>query len=99
MADVAIELADYLLEVRTPEGGVGHWDQKSGGPSVPIVFDTGQVIFGWLSAWRTTQRREYLEASVAAADWLAEIQAPDGAWRVNQHLGMVKVIDARVAWA
>lgn len=96
---VAIGLADYLLKARAPEGGVGHWDRDSRKATPPIVFDTGQVIFGWLAAWQATASRGYLDAAVAAADWLVRIQDGDGAWRVNQHLGTVKVIDARVALA
>src|SRR5205807_6257320 len=87
----AIGLADYLLEERTREGGVGHWDRRSDQPVTPIVFDTGQVIFGWLAAWRTAGTRRHLDAAVAAADWLVRIQDVDGAWRTHQHLGTTKV--------
>jgi uncharacterized protein YyaL (SSP411 family) len=63
------------------------------------VFDTGQVIFGWLAAWRETNAPVYLQAATDAADWLAVVQDESGAWVRHQHLGMVKVIDTRVAWA
>lgn len=97
---VAIALADYLLGTRTSEeGGVGHWKQQNGGQATPIVFDTGQVIFGWLAAWRETNKRDYLQAAVDAADWLVGVQSGSGAWVRYQHLDTVKVIDTRVAWA
>ena len=99
LREVAIALADYLLEARTPEGGVGHWERREGQHSTPIVFDTGQVIFGWLAAWRETNNPVYLQAAVDAADWLAGVQDASGAWVCHQHLGVVKVIDTRVAWA
>lgn len=96
---IAIALADYLLTTRTPEGGVGHWRQRDGQPVTPVVFDTGQVIFGWLAAWRETNDPVYLQAARDAADWLVGVQSDRGAWIRYQHLDVVKVIDSRVAWA
>jgi uncharacterized protein YyaL (SSP411 family) len=99
LRDLAIDLANYLLGERTSEGGVAHWDRQSARPSSPIVFDTGQVIFGWLAAWEATGDAVYRDAATAAADWLVEIQDSSGAWQQYQHLQTVKVIDARVAWS
>lgn len=96
---VAIALADYLLTERTPEGGVGHWKRRDGQGVTPVIFDTGQVIFGWLAAWRETNNPVYLQAAVDAADWLVGVQSDSGAWVRYQHLDTVKVIDTRVAWA
>jgi hypothetical protein len=95
----AVALADYLLAVRTPEGGVGHWSEPRGGRPAPIIFDTGQALVGWLSAWCETRVQPYLQAAVDAADWLCTVQGADGAWRTHQYLGSVKAIDSRVAWA
>ena len=95
----AIEMAEYLLKQRTLSGGVCHWDKSSSNHPSPIVFDTGQVIFGWIAAWKETNNNEYLEAAIKAANWLVSIQNEDGYWDKNQHLKVVKVIDARVALA
>ncbi len=92
----ALRMADYLLEQSTPEGGVVHWERR-GDP--PVVFDTGQVIFGWLAAYRLSGERRYLEAAQRAADWLVSIQDESGAWLRHQHLNTPKTIDTRVAWA
>jgi uncharacterized protein YyaL (SSP411 family) len=93
---LALALADYLLRVATPEGAVGHWTATA---SQPIVFDTGQVIFGWLAAYEASQKARYLEAAMRAGNWLAANQGSSGAWTKFQHLGVVKTIDTRVAWA
>jgi len=93
---LALKLADYLLKAATPEGAVAHWADPS---SQPIVFDTGQVLFGWLAAYAASQEARYLDAAIQAGDWLAEIQGSSGAWTTHQHLGVVKTIDSRVAWA
>ena len=93
---LALSLADYLLKAATPEGAVAHWADPS---SQPIVFDTGQVLFGWLAAYSASQEPHYLEAAIQAGNWLSAIQDSSGAWKRYQHLGVVKTIDSRVAWA
>lgn len=93
---LALELADYLLKAATPDGAVVHWADAS---SQPIVFDTGQVLFGWLAAYSASQDTRYLEAATRAGNWLTSIQDGSGAWVKHQHLGVVKTIDSRVAWA
>lgn len=93
---LAISLADYLLGVRTSEGGVSHWAART---PHPIVFDTGQVLFGWLAAFKATGEQRFLDASVRAGAWLVSAQDANGSWTANQHLGVAKVIDTRVSWA
>jgi uncharacterized protein YyaL (SSP411 family) len=63
------------------------------------VFDTGQVLFGWLAAYSASQEAFYLEAATRAGNWLATTQDSSGAWTMYQHLGVVKTIDSRVSWA
>ena len=85
---LALSLADYLLGNLTPEGGVGHW---TGSDSGPIVFDTGQVIFGWIAAYDAIGDDRYLRAAVRAGDWLVAVQDPSGSWKDHQHLGVYLV--------
>jgi hypothetical protein len=94
---MAFSLADYLLSRVTPEGGVAHW--QAGSKPYPIVFDTGQVMFGWLAAFEVSGDERYLQAAVRAGDWLASVQHSTGSWKEFQHLDVEKVIDTRVAWA
>jgi uncharacterized protein YyaL (SSP411 family) len=91
-----MSLADYLLKNMTPEGGVAHWASSK---PYPIVFDTGQVIFGWLAAFAASGDERYLKAAERGGNWLVAIQHPSGSWKEHQHLGVEKVIDTRVAWA
>jgi uncharacterized protein YyaL (SSP411 family) len=93
----ALSLAEYLLDCVTLEGGVVHWQDSSS--SYPIVFDTGQVIFGWLAASDWTDDERFLLAASKAGNWLVSIQHSTGSWQKNQYLKVEKVIDARVSWA
>jgi hypothetical protein len=93
---LALSLADYLLKRTTPEGGVAHWASSG---AYPIVFDTGQVMFGWLAAFEASGDEQYLDVAVRAGDWLVSVQHPSGSWKNYQYLDVEKVIDTRVAWA
>lgn len=93
---LALTLADYLLKNMTPEGGVAHWADPN---PYPIVFDTGQVMFGWLAAFEASNDARYLNAAARGGNWLVSIQHASGSWKENQHLGVEKVIDTRVVWA
>jgi len=93
----ALSLADGLLDLMTPEGGVGHFEPSRS--SKPIVFDTGQVIFGWLAAFVAGGNRRHIDAAVRAGRWLVGEQHSSGAWVAHQHRARIKVIDTRVAWA
>jgi rhamnogalacturonyl hydrolase YesR len=97
--EVALRVADYLCGVQMPEGAIPDWRSLHEGRPTPVVFDTGQVIFGWLRAYEECSDERYRRAALKAADWLVSCQRADGSWRDFQHLGTVKTIDTRVAWA
>ncbi len=46
----------------------------------PSVFNTGQILQGLVRACAETKDAEILTRAVAAGDWLAAIQQPDGSW-------------------
>jgi len=96
LRSIALDLSTYLLERAAAEGGIVHW---SGRLPDPVVFDTGQVLFGWIAAYEASNEKRYLEAAIRAGDWLAAVQDPCGSWKRFQHLGVEKVIDTRVSWA
>jgi hypothetical protein len=87
----ALEMADWELTVQDPSGGVPSLADGS-----LVVFDTGQVLFGFLAAYRETGRDAYQQAARQAADWLLEDKDARGAWVEN---GRPRVYNARTAWA
>ncbi|MEI7968845.1 MAG: hypothetical protein WCJ69_07655 [Betaproteobacteria bacterium] len=75
----ARQMADWECEIQHPSGGVlagalGDSDQ-------PTVFNTGQVLFGWVRAFEEEGTERYREAAVRAANWLCDIMDSDGCWR------------------
>lgn len=90
---LARKLAQYERGVQRPDGSIPTLSGE------PIVFDTGQVIFGWMRTYAEAQDAQFLGAALKAAEWLCHMQDADGAWRKGQHLDLLKVIDTRVALA
>jgi uncharacterized protein YyaL (SSP411 family) len=76
----AVRMAAWESDIQLPDGGVraGTMDATQ---IVPTIFNTGQVLFGWLAAWQQTRDTRFRDSAVRAADWLVAAQDPDGAWR------------------
>jgi hypothetical protein len=95
----AQRMLDWLVSIQRTEGAFqgGVIDAT---PSVPVTFNTGQVLLG-LAAGVREFGSGYHKAMTAAADWLVETQDPDGCWR--RHPSPFarrgeKVYDTHVAW-
>ena len=78
MRERARRMADWLLSIQMPSGGIqgGKVDSK---PVVPVTFNTGQVLLGLAAA--ENEFGGYRSALRRAADWLVETQDADGCWR------------------
>src|SRR5699024_1127207 len=78
--DRAIRMAQWECDIQLPAGAVraGTMDATK---VAPTIFNTGQVLFGWLVAWQQTRSSQFRDSLVAAADWLVDAQDEDGAWR------------------
>lgn len=95
----ARRMADWEIEIQHPTGGVlagalGDSDQ-------PTIFNTGQVIFGWVRAFEEEQDERYRQAAVKAANWLIEVMDGDGCWRKfgSPMTGkQINTYNARSAW-
>ncbi len=95
----AIRMADWESDVQMGCGAVrsGMLDVKVG----PAVFNTGQVLFGWVSAYGATGDERYSRSAAAASKWLVDVQSEDGAWRKNLSVltsSSVQTYNARAAW-
>lgn len=95
--DKALRMADWLMDIQHQDGSFkgGEVGENLDG----FVFDTGQIIFGLLSAYKVTKNVEYLQCAKKAGDWLVEVQDDDGAWRKFAYHDIPHTYYARVAWA
>jgi len=76
----AVRMAAWESDIQLADGGVraGTLDATQ---VVPTIFNTGQVLVGWLTAWQQTHDARFRDSLVRAADWLIASQDEDGAWR------------------
>ena len=96
----AVRMADWETEIQLSSGAV--MGSVVTAPAAPAVFNTGQVVFGWLAAHRQTGKRVYLEAAGRAGDYLVSVQAEDGSWDKGDSRFAKKgatTYNTRVAWA
>ncbi len=96
----ALAMADWEIEVQMPSGAVmgGVLNDR---PS-PAVFNTGQVILGWVAAYEETKDEKYLDAAKRAGDYLLKVQNPDGSWiKGNSEFANATstTYNSRVGWA
>lgn len=96
----ALEMADWESSIQFESGAVsgsvvGRNEQK------PVVFNTGQVLFGWVAAYRHTKDTKYLASARRAADWLLESLDKEFTWRKHGNMGSdaTHTYNVRVAWA
>ena len=90
----AITIAHWLCRVQNEDGSISEPRFGSRG----IVFDTGQVLLGFVRAYEETRDPAFLQAAERAGRWLAETTDADGLWTRNTHLGAVHVYNTRVSW-
>jgi hypothetical protein len=96
----ALRMADWETRVQMPDGAV--LSGLLGATSGPAVFNTGQALFGWISALQASGEARYERSARAAASWLVQNQDADGAWRTNLSeltRGSSPSYNCRCAWA
>ncbi|RMF84507.1 MAG: hypothetical protein D6739_05820, partial [Nitrospirae bacterium] len=93
----AARILDWELSLQRPDGAFpGHFGEPG---SVPVVFNTGQIVHGLVTGYQHLGREDCLEAAVRAGRWLASFQDEDGCWRRNVHNGCPHTYNTRAAWA
>jgi hypothetical protein len=93
--DRAIRMADWLLSIQLSDGA---FPQRAD-LVAPLVFDTGQIIFGLIGAFHETRAKQYLDSAIRAAQWLISIQEPIGIWLQHSYGCINHAYYTRVAWA
>ncbi len=95
--NLAIKCTDWLCSIQRQDGafpgGVGIEGE-------PLVFDTGQIIFGVTRAHIETGEKKYKFALERAVHWLLNHLEPDGSWRKFAYVpGYTPSYYTRVVWA
>lgn len=91
----AIKMGDWEIKIQCDDGSIG--ELKKDGSVGKKIFNTGQVMIGWLALYEETKDQRYLTAAEKAGQWLVENQAEDGSWKVFTTQGP-RTYQSRVAW-
>jgi hypothetical protein len=94
----ARQMGDWEAEIQEPDGGImeGHVETR---PRRSIVFNTGQVLHGWVDLLEAGHGTYGVPAERAAA-FLVDNLRPDGTWRDEvEYSGLPHTYNSRVAWA
>jgi uncharacterized protein YyaL (SSP411 family) len=100
LADRALRAARWEIEVQLESGAVQ--GGVIGEERSPAVFNTGQVMFGWLAAFESSGASQFADATIRAGRYLVSVQDRDGHWRKGNSQfarGDATLYNARVAWA
>ena len=90
----AIDIGKWLCAVQNPDGSIANPRFGAGG----IVFDTGQVLEGYVRAYRETGDGQFLDAAKRAGDWLVGVADGEGRWTRSTFRGIPHVYNTRTAW-
>ena len=100
LAERATRAARWELAIQLPSGAVR--GGVIGQESSPAVFNTGQVMFGWLAALHETGSSLFADAARRAATFLVESLDHDGLWRRGNSRFAASgstLYNTRTAWA
>lgn len=90
----ALRMADWLINIQYEDGAIPDSYFKN-----KMVFDTGQVLFGFVRAYEETGKQQYREAALRAGKWLVDVQEQDGTWQKYAVGEIPHTYYARVAWS
>lgn len=99
LTERALRAARWEAAIQLPSGAVQGGVVGQG--ASPAVFNTGQVIFGWLAAWRASGDEGCAEAARRAGRWLASVEGDGRFHRGNSRFARedATAYNARAAWA
>lgn len=100
LVDRSLRAADWELEIQLESGAVQGGVIGEG--RSPAVFNTGQVILGWLAAHQETNEPRFADGARRAGQFLVSAMSPDGHWRKgNSQFARADstLYNARAAWA
>lgn len=98
--DDAVTMTDWLCSVQLDSGACmqGTYDEKKG-KNRPIIFNTGQNIFGYLRTYQETGKQKYLDCALKAGNFLTGNVDEQGIWNRCLHHDIPHTYNARTAWA
>lgn len=97
---IALTLADWLCEVQLLSGACmqGTFNPRRD-TNKPIIFNTGQNIFGFLRAYQETGTQKYMDSAIRAGNFLVENTDRKKIWTSCLHNNIPHAYNSRTCWA
>ncbi len=103
----AVKIADWLIKIQLPDGSYqlglyptskGSFADRAYSSTEQSAFETAQILYGLSRAYRETNEALYLNAALAAGDWLVRTQSQDGYWNISIQ-NQPRSFDSMIAWS
>ena len=87
--NIATDAANWLLSIQNNDGSIIDF---VGSPKTPktrpsVIFNTGQDLYGLISAFNATENEKFIEAAKKAAYWITSLQEKEGLWKDHTSFG------------
>jgi uncharacterized protein YyaL (SSP411 family) len=88
----AVRMGNWLISIQNSDGSIpdSYFRRK-------LIFDTGQVLFGFASCFEGTKEEKFKDAALLAGQWLLTMQEKDGSWIKFSLHGIPHTYYSRVA--
>jgi len=96
--DVAQEISNWLYSIQLKNGGF-QGDTVEKKKNSPTIFNTGQIIFGLIRAYKELNDYNYLDSAIKAGEFLLIHQEQNGNWKKFCYKNMSHTYNVRTAWA
>ncbi|MFN7116609.1 MAG: hypothetical protein ACK4TA_07390 [Saprospiraceae bacterium] len=94
--NLAIHCTDWLCSIQRVDGA---FPGGVGATGEPLIFDTGQILFGLTRTFRETGDVKYYTTCKKVVSWLVNVLETDGSWqRYSYTKGYIPSYYTRVVW-
>jgi len=94
LLESALKAGNWLVSIQNDNGYFFEPHKRD-----PMVYDSGQVIFGFISLYTFTKEEKFLKSAIKSADWIVDVQEEDGSWKKFAFNNIPHTYYSRVSWA
>ncbi|GJM33497.1 MAG: hypothetical protein DHS20C18_24980 [Saprospiraceae bacterium] len=94
----AMQCVNWLCDIQSVDGSI---PSDFGGKGNPIIFDNGQILFGFLAAYKYSGDKKYRSSLDSCSRWLLQqINKEQNTWTKHQYVpNYSPAYNTRVIWA
>mgnify|MGYP001167879653 CR=1 FL=1 len=97
--NLAINISEWLVSVQMDSGACIQGLYYKNKKNKPIIFNTGQNIFGFIDIYKHTKNSIYLDSAKKAGDFLVNSTDSNLLWNAALHNDIPHTYNSRTSWA